>query len=196
MVGAGAVTVAVVAGPGPGLTGYVSEAGIATSAYASTFQLGMFSLAAALFLFATALPPTLRPAAALLALSGLSTVLSGAVTCTDGCPLPPFERATTADLVHGGAAIAAVAASVFAMLVIVVSPRAPRSLRRLSVLAAAFALPLSATVGIAILTLGRGRVVGVVERLLLANVMLWVLTAAVVVVIQHRRAVRLFPRGQ
>ena len=35
-----------------------------------------------------------------IAAAALATVLSATVTCSDGCPLPPFERATVADLVH------------------------------------------------------------------------------------------------
>ncbi|MEV6816367.1 DUF998 domain-containing protein, partial [Micromonospora sp. NPDC051296] len=95
--GTAAVTVAVVAGPGPGLTGYVSEAGVADSGYAWTYRIGVFALAAALLLVAAALPAVLRVAAALLTFGSLATLLSGAVTCSAGCPLPPFERATVAD---------------------------------------------------------------------------------------------------
>ncbi|MGW0433925.1 DUF998 domain-containing protein [Micromonospora sp. NPDC003197] len=187
--GSVAVVVAVVAGPGPGLTGYVSEAGVAASSYATTFRLGIFGLAAALLLLGTVLRPAARLAAALLLTGGLLTVVSGAVTCSDGCPLPPFERATVADLVHGGASIAAVAAAVLAMLAVLVSPTASRALRLLSGGAAAIALPLSATVGLGILLVGRGMLVGVVERLLLALIMLWVIAAATVIV-QRGRAER------
>jgi hypothetical protein len=179
--GAAAVTLAVVAGPGPGLTGYVSEAGVASSGYASTYRLGVFGLAAGLLLLAAALPTALRLASALLATAAGATALSGAVTCSDGCPLPPFEPATSADLVHGGASVAAVAAGVFAMLSIAVSGRAPQALRRVSAGAAVLALPLSAAVGLAMLALGRGAVVGVVERVLLAVVALWVIAAALTV---------------
>ncbi|MEV0395661.1 DUF998 domain-containing protein [Polymorphospora rubra] len=212
-----AVTVAVVAGPGPGLTGYVSEAGVESSGYASTYRIGIFVLAAGLLLFALALPWTargpadrgparpgratsgpvhggpvvrvggvvlpdlVRTAAALLATSAACTVLSGAVTCSAGCPLPPFEPATTADLVHGAASIAAVASCVFAMVALAWSPTTPRALRRLSVVAAAVALPLSAAVGIAMLVLGRGPVVALVERVLLLEAAVWVLLGGVLV---------------
>lgn len=176
--GVAAVALAVVAGPGPGLTGYVSEAGVASSGYASTYRLGVFGLAAGLLLLAAALPTPLRLASALLVAAAGATTLSGAVTCSDGCPLPPFEPATSADLVHGGASVTAVAACVFAILAVAASGRAPLVLRRVSAGAAAVALPLSAAVGLAMLTLGRGTVVGVVERVLLAVVALWVITTA------------------
>jgi hypothetical protein len=122
----------------------------------------------------------MRIAAGLLVASGLWTLLSGAVTCSTGCPLPPFERATVADLVHGGASIAATAAVVFAMITIVLAPTARRPLRRIAVLAATVALPLAGTVGLAMLFAGRGSLVGVLERLLLAVAALWGLATALV----------------
>ncbi|MFC4145457.1 DUF998 domain-containing protein [Micromonospora mangrovi] len=176
--GAVAVTVAVVAGPGPGLTGYVSEAGVTDSGYAGAYRIGVFALAAALLLLAAALPPALRTAAALLATGGVATVLSGTVTCSAGCPLPPFEATTVADLVHGGASIAATATVVFGMLALVAAPAAGRALRRVAALGAALALPLAAAVGLAMLLVGRGALVGVLERLLLAVAAGWGLATA------------------
>ncbi|MEV1287350.1 DUF998 domain-containing protein [Micromonospora sp. NPDC049679] len=189
IVGGGvAVTVAVVAGPGPGLTGYVSEAGVASSAYAATYRLGIFALATGMLLLAATLAPTLRAAALLLAVSAGCTLLSAVVTCSDGCPLPPFERATAADLVHGGASMAAVAAAVFAMLTIMLSSRADRALRRGATAATAVALPLSAAVGLAMLLVGRGALVGVLERLLLLTTALWLLGTALTARRKHSRA--------
>ncbi|MFR9775536.1 DUF998 domain-containing protein [Micromonospora sp. MS34] len=179
LAGAVAVTVAVVAGPGPGLTGYVSEAGVTDSGYAAAYRIGVFALAAAQLLLAAALPPALRTAAALLAAGGVGTVLSGAVTCSAGCPLPPFEATTVTDLVHGGASIAATAAVVFAMLALLASPAAAPPVRRVAGVGAALALPLAAAVGLAMLIVGRGGLVGVLERLLLAVAAGWgVATAA------------------
>ncbi|RQW99210.1 DUF998 domain-containing protein [Micromonospora inaquosa] len=179
LAGAVAVTLAVVAGPGPGFTGYVSEAGIAGSAHAATYRIGILALAGALLLIGVALPPGVWAATpALLATGAVFTAVSGAVTCSDGCPLPPFERATTADLVHGGASIAATAAVVFAMITLTVSGPAGPTVRRLAGGAAALALPLCATVGLAMLVIGRGPVVGVLERLILALAVLWGLSTA------------------
>ena len=178
LAGTVAVTVAVVAGPGPGLTGYVSETGITDSGYAGAYRIGVFALGAALLLLAAALSPALETAAALLAVGGAGTVLSGAVTCSAGCPLPPFEAATVADLVHGGASVAATAAVVFAMLALVAAPAAGRLLRRIAGVGAALALPLSAAIGLAMLTVGRGSVVGVLERLLLLVAAGWGLATA------------------
>nr|WP_189043038.1 DUF998 domain-containing protein [Micromonospora sonchi] len=204
LVGTALVTLAVVAGPGPGLTGYVSEAGVADSGYAWTYRIGVFALATALLLLATALHPGggwrggadqggrgvwrgnalwrgdngLRIAAVLLVAGGMATFLSGAVTCSAGCPLPPFERATVADLVHGAASVAATAAVVLAMIVIALAPAAGRTLRRVAAVAMVLALPLAGAVGLAMLFVGRGSLVGVLERLLLAVAAGWGLATA------------------
>ncbi|MCZ7420349.1 DUF998 domain-containing protein [Verrucosispora sp. WMMA2121] len=185
LAGAAAVTLAVVAGPGPGLTGYVSEAGVVDSDYAWTYRIGVFALAGALLLLAVALrvgaphgDTALRAAVTLLVAASLCTVLSGAVTCSAGCPLPPFEQATVADLVHGGASIAATAAVVFAMLAVAFSPVARRRLRRTGLVAAAVSLPLAGAVGLAMLLVGRSPLVGVLERLLLTVAVGWALATA------------------
>jgi len=184
LAGAVAVTVAVVAGPGPGLGGYVSEAGIAGSAYASTYRIGILALAGALLLLAVALPPGVRVAApALLATSAVFTAVSGAVTCSEGCPLPPFERATVADLVHGGASIVATGAVVLTMAVLAVSQQAGPAVRRLAARTAALAFPLCAAVALAMLVVGRGTLVGVLERLVLALAVLWAMVTATVLAV-------------
>ncbi|MFF0653980.1 MULTISPECIES: DUF998 domain-containing protein [Micromonospora] len=171
--GVAAVTVAVVAGPGPGPAAYVSEAGITDSGYAGAYRVGIFSVAASLLLLAGALPPGSRAAAGLLGAGAVATVVSGAVTCSEGCPLPPFEATTVADLVHGGASIAATAAVVLAMLVLLFSPAADRGLRRIAAIGAALALPVAAVVGLALLLVGRSTLLGVSERVLLAVAAAW-----------------------
>lgn len=171
--GVAAVTVAVVAGPGPGPVAYVSEAGIADSGYAGAYRIGIFSVAASLLLLAGALPPGLRAAAGLLGVGAVATVLSGAVTCSEGCPLPPFEATTVADLVHGGASIAATAAVVLAMLVVLFSPVADQGLRRIAAVGAALALPVAAVVALALLLVGRSTLLGLSERVLLVVVAAW-----------------------
>ncbi|MDG4759527.1 DUF998 domain-containing protein [Micromonospora sp. WMMD710] len=187
LAGAAAVTVALVAGPGPGLTGYVSETGIAGSAHAVTYRIGVLALAAALLLVAAALPPGVRAAPALLASGAVLTAVSGAVTCSAGCPLPPFERSTVADLVHGGASIAATAVVVFAMVALTVSGPVGPVVRRVSGGTVALTLPLCATVGLAMLVVGRGALVGVVERLVLGLVVLWGLTTATALALTRQR---------
>ncbi|PWR12097.1 DUF998 domain-containing protein [Micromonospora sicca] len=188
LAGAVAVTVAVVAGPGPGPTGYVSEAGVTDSRYAAAYRIGVFALAGALLLLSVALPPALRVAGALLATGGVLTLLSGAVTCSAGCPLPPFERPTVADLVHGGASIAATASVVFAMLALLRSPAAGPAVRRIAAVGAALALPLSAAIALIMLTVGRGGLVGLLERLLLTVAVGWGLATAGALGLAGRRS--------
>lgn len=173
--GSVAVTVAVVAGPGPGLSGYVSEAGVTASSYAAPYRGGVLGLAGALLLLAVALPRPLRAVAALLGAGAAGAVLSALVNCSAGCPLPPFEATTAADLVHGGASIAAVACCVLAMLALALAVPAPpgAAVGRLAMAGVVLALPLSALVGLAMLTLGRGAVFGVLERLLLLVIVAW-----------------------
>ncbi|MEV4629239.1 DUF998 domain-containing protein [Micromonospora sp. NPDC049523] len=172
------VTLAVVAGPTSPITGYVSEAGVGTSGYATAYQVGIFAVAVGLLLLAAALPPTLRTAAFLLAVGAAGTGLSASVPCTAGCPLPPFEPTTTTDLVHGSGSILAVACVVFAMLAIAWSGTGVRVLRRLGLVGATMALPLSVTIGLAMLTVGRGPLIGAVERTLLLVIALWAIASA------------------
>ncbi|SCL32091.1 DUF998 domain-containing protein [Micromonospora inyonensis] len=181
-----AVVVAVVAGPGPGLIGYVSEAGVTDSGYAPTYRAGVFALTAGLLLLAVALSATARAAATLLVAGSFCTLLSGSVTCSDGCPLPPFEQATTADLVHGGASVAAVATVFFAMVAVVPCPGAGTRVRRVAAVGALLALPLAAAVGLAMLVVGRSTLVGVLERLLLAETAGWGLVTAALLTLPAR----------
>ncbi|GAA4457935.1 DUF998 domain-containing protein [Phytohabitans houttuyneae] len=174
--GAVAVTVAVVAGPAAGWTGYVSEAGIGSGGYPAVYRIGVLVFAAGLLPLSVVAAGTSRVAAALFAGAAVGGALSGVATCSEGCPLPPFEAATVADLVHGVASIAAVGACVLAMPV--VATRATTRLRRASLAAAAVAFPLAAAVGVGMLTIGRGAVVGVTERVLLITVAVWLITLA------------------
>ncbi|MFY1690784.1 DUF998 domain-containing protein [Plantactinospora sp. WMMB782] len=204
LAGTVAVAVAVFAGPAPDLAGYVSEAGASGSGTVWPYRIGLLAVAAGQVLLGAALPRWLRLASGLLLASAVATALSAGVSCRDRCPLPPFDRVTLADLVHGGASIAAVAGTVFAILAVAGVPRnlfpAPRgvtgtgpgpvggspsladevgaggpvpALRRLSVVAAAVALPLSAVAGLALLLVGRGVLTGAVERLLLLDLAAW-----------------------
>jgi Protein of unknown function (DUF998) len=187
--GGAAVTTAAAAGPGRSATSYLSEAG--AGPHATPYRLGVLALALGLLLLALSLPPALRLAAGLLGAAALCAVLSGTIPCTAGCPLPPYEPTTPRDLVHGTASIAAVASCVFAMLAVGGGPAVrglplvasmglpagpPAGLpaaRGVSLAAAALALPLSAVVGVGMLTVGRGGVVGITERVLLAVIAGW-----------------------
>jgi Protein of unknown function (DUF998) len=187
VVGGGvAVATAAAAGPGRAITSYLSEAG--AGPHATPYRLGILTLAIGLLLLALALPPSLRLAAGFLGAAAVCAVLSGAFTCSAGCPLPPYEPTTPRDLVHGTASIVAVASCVFAMLAVggvpfvrgfpiavplAGSPDGRGVARGVSLAAAALALPLSAVVGVGMLSVGRGAVVGITERVLLAVIAGW-----------------------
>lgn len=175
--GAVTVTVAVVAGPGPGLRGYVSESGVGDGGSVVAYQSGLLALAVSLLLLAGALRPV-RAAAWLLVAAAGATTVSATVSCRDGCPLPPHDPVTATDLVHGGASIVAVACCVFAMIAVFWSPVSTYPLRRLALLGAAAALPLSAAVGLGMLLVGGGLLVGTLERLLLLLIVVWCVATA------------------
>jgi hypothetical protein len=100
------------------------------------------------------------------------------VNCSAGCPLPPYEVPTFTDLVHAGASIASVAACVAAMAVVAVS--APHGvLRTLTRAWLVAALPLFLVAAASLLVVGRSRLTGDTERLLLAVITAWALVVAV-----------------
>ncbi|WP_422770814.1 DUF998 domain-containing protein [Plantactinospora sp. WMMC1484] len=173
LAGTVAVALAVAGGPAPEPAGYVSEAGAPESATVWPYRLGLLAVAAGLVLLGVALPPALRLATGLLLASAVATGVSAGVSCRAACPLPPFDRVVLADLVHGGASIAAVAGPVLAMLVVAATAGVDRPLRRIAVVAVAVALPLSLVAGLALLLVGRSVLMGSVERLLLFDLAAW-----------------------
>jgi hypothetical protein len=186
VIGGAMVGIAVATTPEVGLADYVSEAGVRSAPHASAYRIGILVLAAALALLAAALLPVARLAAAALASAAAFTVASGSVTCSDGCPLPPFERATGADLVHGGASILAVAVCVGTMLLLA-GGAGPAVLTRPARVALAAAGPLSVSVGLAMLVAGHGAATGVLERALLLVIAGWLFAVGALL---RRRAPR------
>jgi len=183
--GAALVFAAVVATRRLWFAGYVSEAGIASGLY----RVGVVVLAAGLVLLAVAVLPAVPVAAWLLGAAGGLAAVSGAVTCSAGCPLPPYEPATVADVVHGAASALAVGACTLAMGAIAAA-RKDRSRwlwgagdvdarwRRVSTVAFWVVGPLVAAAGTAMLTVGRGYVTGLLERTILLAVTAWLLATS------------------
>jgi hypothetical protein len=159
------------------LAGYVSEAGVPGQPQSLVYRLSIFAIAAALVLLAGAARATVAPAAALLGLAAAFAAVSGAVPCSPGCPLPPYERSTAADLVHAGGSIAALGWCGLAMLAFAVLGK-ERWLRRVGWLGVVVAIPLLAASGIALLVAGRGLVTGVLERLALAAALAWLVATS------------------
>lgn len=174
---------------------YVSESGVDGAPHPTIYRLSMLLLAMALALLAVparhtahgfvpfgsgrlaAVPAWL--AAAALASAAPLAALSGAVTCSPGCPLPPYESPQPRDLIHATGAIGALLLCALTILVYATQPDATalRHAGRLGVLLAFPPLILSA---IGILLLGRGLFTGLMERAALAGVSAWlVYTAAV-----------------
>jgi hypothetical protein len=175
----GAVGLAAAGSGGSGLAGYVSEAGADGQPHAVLYRASVFGLALALGLLALAMRAVAWLAVLPLAGASPCVAVSAAVRCTPGCPLPPHNRSTARDLVHAGASIAGVGLCAVAMLVVAVCVAEP-VLRRVSLLGASVAVPVSAAAGVAILAVGRGALTGVLERLALSACVLWVLSVAVV----------------
>jgi Protein of unknown function (DUF998) len=187
-IAAGAIIfwVSVVASQGWSYAGYISEAGVSGSGHALGYRLGIGLLSAGLLLLGLALRLTLPVAAGLLALGGLLSSTASVVNCSTGCPLPPYEVPTFADLIHAAASIAAVAACLAAMAVVAVEPTdgVERALCRAGLV---LALPLFLLAGASLLFVGRGRLTGDSERLLLVVVIVW---AFVLALLQSRRLTR------
>jgi len=179
-IAAGAIVfwLSVVASQGWSYVGYISEAGVSGSSHAFGYRVGIVLISGGLLLLGLALRHTLPLSAALLALGGLFSSMASAVNCSAGCPLPPYEVPTFTDLVHAGASIAAVAACVAAMAVVAMSASngVLRSLSRAWLVAA---LPLFLLAAGSLLLVGRSRLTGDTERLLLAVVIAWALVVAV-----------------
>jgi hypothetical protein len=202
----GAAVGAALAGLPDPWAGYVSEAGVPGSPRAALYRAGLLGLSAALVLLAAALAGPARVAGALLLGGGLLGTLSAAVPCTPGCPLPPYQSTTAADLLHAGASALAVAAVVLAMLALAAVPQPCRPaiarlrhpaiarlrhpaiarlrhpaiarLRRGGRIGFAVTAPPVAALGLALLLLGRGPVTGLLERGVLALTFGWLLVTS------------------
>ncbi len=182
--GAAVMLAALVAAPGSWLTGYVSEAGTAGQPYAVPYRWGLILLALGVALLGAAFARSRLPwAALLLGAAALMAAASGVVSCSDRCPLPPFEPTTVADVVHTAASIVGMVLLAAAMLAVALLDRRP-ALRRLATVGAACTVPLGVALGLTMLFAGRGPLGAVLERLLLAVAVTWLIGTAVSL---HRR---------
>ncbi|HEV7898208.1 MAG TPA: DUF998 domain-containing protein [Planosporangium sp.] len=159
------------------LTRYVSESGVIGAPGAGLYRLSMFGVACAVALAAVALRGSSGSAAGLLAGAALCVVVSGSVPCTTGCPLPPYETPTLADLVHAGASIAGLTLVGGAMLVLAL-PGVDRPVRLAGRAGLAVAVPLLAAAGLSMLFLGRGATTGVLERAALVATLGWLIAVS------------------
>ncbi|MEU4214645.1 DUF998 domain-containing protein [Actinoplanes sp. NPDC026623] len=175
LVGSLMMLLALVAAPGPWLQGYVSEAGIAGLPLAAPYRLGLVLLAGGAGLLGLALRHRSRLAALLLGGAAAFAAASGAVPCSSGCPLPPYEPATAGDVVHAGATV--VASFLLAGAMVTVA-RTPAPARRLAAVAAALIVPLGGALGLIMLLVGRDPAGAILERLVLLVAVGWLVGTA------------------
>jgi hypothetical protein len=170
------LTAAVLATQGLAYPGYVSEAGVPGRPYWIAYRVGIFLLGAGFVLLAVAVRPLLRAAALLLLVSGALAGASGSISCTERCPLPPFEASTARNLVHAGASVLGVALCALAILLLAVYAR-PGGVRRVSRTAIVAIVPVGLANAYCLAFVGRGPATGIVERLLLILIVAWSLAA-------------------
>ncbi|WP_051366658.1 DUF998 domain-containing protein [Hamadaea tsunoensis] len=160
---------------GSGLGGYVSEAGVPGRPFAGLYRAGILGLAGAAAALAVAYRSVLVVAVPL-ALATPAMLVSGTVTCTPGCPLPPYETTTTGDLVHAVGSIAGVGLCALAMGALAWTGTGPA--RRASWVAVAVGWPLLVGTAVAIAAVGRSSLTGWLERLGLLACVAWLIAAA------------------
>jgi hypothetical protein len=189
LAGATIMLVALVAAPGPWLQGYVSEAGTGSQPHAHAYRWGLILLAFGVLLLALSIlrlgrgAPSprafalLRGTAALLGVAAMLAATSGAVPCSNRCPLPPFEPTTAMDVVHTAASIAGMAVLAAAMALTGLAP-VRRAIRGLAAVAVVCTVPLSAGLGLTMLLVGRGPVAATAERALLFVAVSWLVGTA------------------
>jgi hypothetical protein len=130
-------------------------------------------------LLATALR-RLPAVGALLGAAALLAATSGAVPCSGGCPLPPYEPTTAADVVHAAASVAGMVSLAAAMVAVALAPDRRPALRRLAWGAACLTVPLGGCLGLIMLFVGRSGLGAWLERALLVVAVSWLIGTAVV----------------
>lgn len=195
VVGALLVGIGVSALPDPWISGYVSEGGVAGAGHSTVYRIGIAALAVSIGLLGLAVNQ--QPARPLVARWRLATwmcliiaaalgLVSSRVSCTAGCPLPPYQRTTFQDLVHAVASVGAVGFVALAMLVIaIVFPRG--GLRSAARVATVVSMPLLIALTVAILTVSAGTLTGVLERISLVAVFASVVATGLVIASGGRR---------
>ena len=177
----GAVTmlVALVAAPGPWWQGYVSEAGTFGQPHAAPYRWGLLGFALGVAVLGRALRAGARGAVATACLLGAAVMAgtSAVVPCSNRCPLPPYEATTAADVVHTAASIAGLVVLAGAMAAIALTGPRPAT-RRLAAGAVTLTVPLGAALGLTMLLAGRGPLSAVLERVVLAVAVSWLVGTA------------------
>lgn len=164
--------------PEPWTRGYISEGGVASSPRDGIYRAGILALAGSLALLGLALRRLVPFVCAMLVTASVFGAASAAVSCTPGCPLPPYEPSTPADLVHAGASVVAVGLAVLAMAVVALIALQP-VLRGTARVFSAVTLPLALLLVVGLLAIGRGLFTSVLERVALVPLVVWVVVTGV-----------------
>lgn len=176
LIGSAAVAGIAVSSSAGGVGGYVSETGVPGHPYAQLYRQSVLGIAVTAAAVAGLLWSRCRWAALALLAAAPAVAVSGAVSCTDGCPLPPYAATTARDLGHAAASVIGVGCCALAMLA--AAWLASGWLRHASRIAVAAGWPLLIATAAGILAVGRGTFTGLTERLGLAVCVGWLLAVA------------------
>lgn len=177
----GCLIVATARTPGFRTADYISELGV--GAGSGAYRAGVLAAALGVALYAAAVRRVVL-AAGLLVGSALLFVGSAAVTCTPGCPLPPYQDTTAQDVLHAGASIGALGLAGLSMLVL--AARHPDTLvAAIDGFAGIVVLASMGVTGIALLLNSQGTVNGVLERLVVGGALSWLLVSGVVLAVRR-----------
>jgi hypothetical protein len=163
--------------PGSWLAGYVSEAGTAGRPFALAYRSGLVLLGLGVALLGVTLRPLPFVGVLLWVAAGLAG-LSGVVPCSSGCPLPPYEPTTVADVVHTAASVLGMIILAGVMVAVAVLPVERQAVRRLALGAAALTVPLGGALGLTMLFVGRSTFGAELERLVLVVAVSWLVGTA------------------
>jgi len=180
LVGALTMLTGLVAAPGPWTAGYVSEAGTTGMPLAVAYRWGLVALAVGVGLLGRVLRGDSRPVAVLLGIAAVLAAASGVVPCTSGCPLPPYEPTTVADVSHTVASVVGMVVLTGAMALVALSRTFDAALRRLAATAVVVIVPLGAALGLSMLLAGRGQLSATLERAALVVAVSWLVGTSVV----------------
>ncbi len=183
----GSLLIAAVRTPTYGAADYISELGVAPAPAASLYRLAVLGAALGVGLMA-GVARRFRAVGLLLGVSGLLFVGSASVTCTSGCPLPPYNPETTLrDVFHAGVSAGALGFAALAMLALALATQ-DRLVRELSRIAGWLMIVLMAATGAALLIQSEGAANGLLERAVVAVALGWLLLVSALV-IAHPAAV-------
>jgi hypothetical protein len=179
LLGALTMLAGLIAAPGTWTAGYVSEAGTTGMPLAVAYRWGLVLLAVGVALLGRVLGDYSRPVAVLLGIAAVLAAASGVVPCTSGCPLPPYEPTTVADVSHTVASVVGMVVLAGAMALVALSTPFGVALRRLATTAVIVIVPLGAALGLSMLLAGRGQLSATLERAALVVAVSWLVGTSV-----------------